>query len=87
MWPLINTNNVTKLPPEYEKIQKGNTWRQRQGLLSTKTVEPTKVESEDKNNNQHEKRNDILIVSYDMEKTMYIDMISKLPHSSGWGNI
>ena len=71
-------------PPKSEETQHGHMRVQRQGFLSTKPVEPAKALSEGKK--KHEKRNDILISSYDMKKTMYTDQTYKFPHRSSQGN-
>ena len=57
-----------------------------QGVCSTTLIEPSKEVIEEENNNQHEKKYDILTSSYDMKKIVYTYQTGKFPHSSSRGN-
>ena len=45
---------------------------QRQVVCSTKSVKLARALRAEENNNKHDKRHDILILSYDMKKTIYM---------------
>jgi len=86
-WPLINIKNVAKYFPESEETQKGHMKGQRQGVRSTKQMEPPETEHDERYIAlPHDSKRDVLIIVYNLKNTMYTDQTSKFPHIPSLGN-
>ena len=60
---------------------------QRQGVRSTKQIEPTETEHDESYVAlPHDSKRDVLIIVYNLKNTMYTDQTGKFPHISSLGN-